>query len=233
VKLLGEGIVEALRLLASFEPQVMGAAWRSVWISSLAVLAAALLGIPIGTLLARRPFWGRDLLIILSRAGMAVPTVFIGVVLYGLLSRQGPLGPADLLYTPWAIVLGELLLALPMTISLSHGAIRALDPRVAQTARTLGAGALRRSRTYLSEARIGVTLAVLTAFARCVTELGIAITVGGSIRGYTRTLATAMALETGKGEFGRCLAMGFVLLAVALVVAGGIGALTRQTSRRP
>jgi len=232
VKLLREGVFEALRYLVSFDPEVMEPAWRSLWISSVAVLAATLVGIPLGTLLARRPFRGRDLVVLVARAGMAVPTVFVGVVGYGLLSRRGPLGPMDLLYTPWAIVLGELFLALPMTVSLTHGAVRALDLRVAETARTLGAGVARRAWTYLLEARIGVVLAVLTAFARCVTELGVALTVGGGIEGYTRTLPAAMALETGKGEFGRCLAMGFVLLAVALAVAAGIARLTPRTSGR-
>lgn len=232
MELLWEGIVEAAQVLASFEPLVMAAAWRSLWISSLAVIAAALIGLPIGTLLARRSFWGRGFVILAARVGMAVPTVFLGVVGYALFSRRGPLGAADLLYTPWAIVIGELLLALPITISLSHGAVRALDARVAQTALTLGAGALRRWWTYLSEARIGVMLAVLTAFARCVTELGIAVMVGGNIRGHTRTLSTAIALETGKGEFSRGLAMGFVLLIVALVVTGGIATLARHSSER-
>ena len=232
MELLWDGIVEAARLLTSFEPLVMDAAWRSLWVSSLAVLAAALIGLPVGTLLARRPFWGRGFVVLAARVGMAMPTVFIGVVGYALLSRRGPLGSADLLYTPWAIILGELLLALPITISITHGAIRALDARVAQTARTLGAGRVRRCWTYLSEARIGVMLAVLNAYARCVTELGIALMIGGNIREHTRTLATAIAVETGKGDFARGLAMGCVLLTVALVVTVGIAALAPQTSER-
>jgi tungstate transport system permease protein len=232
VELLWDGILEAARLLASFDALVMDAAWRSLWISSMAVLAAALIGLPLGTVLARRAFFCRGFVILAARLGMSMPTVFLGVVGYALFSRRGPLGPADLLYTPWAIVVAELFLALPITISISHGAIRALDPRVAQTARTLGAGALRRWWTYLSEARIGVMLAVLSAFARCVTELGIAVMVGGNIKGHTRTLATAIALETGKGELSRGLAMGWLLLAVALVATVGIAALARQKSER-
>jgi tungstate transport system permease protein len=231
--MLWEGVVEAARLLASREPLVLDAAWRSLWVSSLAVLAAAVIGLPLGILLARRRFRGRDTLVLAARAGMAMPTVFLGVVGYALLSRRGPLGPAELLYTPWAIILGELLLALPIVVSLSHGAVRALDPRVAQTARTLGAGALRRAWTYLSEARLGVVLAVLNAFARCVTELGVALMLGGNIKGQTRTLTTAIALETGRGEFGRGLAMGLVLLTVALAVTVGIAVLGRQTSEEP
>jgi tungstate transport system permease protein len=124
----------------------------------------------------------------------------------------------ELLYTPWVIVCGEFLLALPLVISLSHGAVKALDPCVGETAWTLGAGRVRRCRTYVSEARVGVMLAILTAFSRCVTELGIALLVGGNIKHRTRTLATATALETGQGEFGRGMAMSFILLAIALCV---------------
>ena len=232
MELLWEGLTEATRVLTSFDSLVMAAAWRSLWVSSFAVLFAALIGLPVGTLLARKSFRGRGLCILGARVGMAMPTVFLGVVGYALFSRRGPLGAADLLYTPWAIVIGELLLALPITISISHGAIEALDLRVSQTARTLGAGLLRRWWTYLSEARIGVMLAILTAFARCVTELGIAVMVGGNIRGHTRTLSTAIALETGKGEFGRGLAMGFVLLFVALLATLGIALLARQKADR-
>ena len=127
-----------------------------------------------------------------------------------------------MLYTPWAICAGEFLLALPIIVALSHGALRALDPRVKETALTLGAGPLRRTATYLSEARIGTVLALLTAFARCVTELGIAIMVGGNISGRTRTLATATAMETARGEFERSLAMGLLLLLLALLIIGTI-----------
>lgn len=232
MELLWDGLREAARVLASFDPLVMAPAWRSLWVSSLAVIAAALLGLPIGIFLARRPFLGRDLVVLAARVGMSVPTVFLGLVGYALFSRRGPLGPTELLYTPWAIVLGELFLALPITISISHGAIRALDPRIAETALTLGAGALRRALTYVSEARIGFMLAVLTAYARCLTELGIAVMVGGNIKGHTRTLATAIALETGKGEFGRGLAMGLVLLVLAMLITALITLLARQMTER-
>lgn len=228
MELLWEGIVEAARLIVGLDPLVMDAAWRSLWVSALAILAAALIGLPLGTLLARVDFWGRGALVLAARLGMSMPTVFIGIVGYALFSRRGPLGPLEMLYTPGAIVVCELLLALPIIISIAHGAIRALDPRVAQTARTLGAGAMRRWWTYLSEARIGVMLAVLTSFARCVTELGIAVMVGGNIKGHTRTLATAIALETGKGEFGRGMAMGWLLLGLALFATVAIAALGRQ-----
>jgi len=225
---ISEGVREAFRLVITADPLVTSAAVRTVWISLLAVLSATMIGLPLGTLIARKPFPGRRLVVVLFRTGMAVPTVFIGILCYALFSRRGPLGPLELLYSPWAIVSGEFLLALPIVLSISHGAVKSLDPRVAETAFTLGAGPLRRWITDLSEARVGVTLAVLTAFARCVTELGIAMMVGGNIKDRTRTLATATALETGKGEFGRGLAMGLILLAIALAVTGFMGALSRE-----
>ena len=230
--LLWEGLREAGSLIATLDPTVVDATLRSLWISLFAVALAAALAIPGGIVLARASFPGRRAIIVAARAGMAVPTVFLGIVCYALFSRRGPLGAAELLYTPWAIVFGELLLAAPIIMANTHGAITALDPRIAETATMLGASRWRRWRTYLSEARTGVILAVLTAFSRCVTELGIAMMAGGNIKERTRTLATATALETGKGEFGRGLAMGLILLVVALAVAVGIGLIGREERRR-
>ena len=228
---LWEGLREAWWMVAALDPLVFAAAWRTLWISTLSVLLATLVGLPAGTWLARRNFVGKLVVVMVFRAGMAVPTVFIGIICYSLFHRRGPLGPTDLLFTPWAIVAGEFVLALPIILSITHGAVKALDRRVGETARTLGAGPMRRWRTYISEARVGVTLAVLTAFARCVSELGIAMMVGGNIKGRTRTLATATAMETAKGDFGRGLAMGFILVTVALLVCIFIVSLGREGKR--
>ena len=223
-----EGVEEAWRLIVTLDPDLVDAALRSLAISLSAVSLALLVGLPAGVWVARTRFPGRSLVILLGRAGMAVPTVFVGILCYGVFSRRGPLGAFELLYTPAAIAAGEVLLALPIVFSLTHGAVRSLDPRVAETARTLGAGVGLRLVTLVNEARTGIVLGVLTAFARCVTELGIAMMVGGNIAGRTRTLSTATALETGKGEFGRGLAMGLVLLVLALGVTGVIGRLSRE-----
>ena len=213
-----DGLAEAVQLLGGSDPAIWNAAWRSLWISTVAVLAAAVVGLPVGTVLARTSFPLRDFAVLCFRVGMAFPTVFIGVLCYSFFSRRGVLAPLELLYTPWAIVCGEFMLALPIIVSLTHGAVGALDRRVGETAWLLGAGRIQRMRTYLSEARSGVMLAVLTAFSRCVTELGIAMMVGGNIKDRTRTLSTATALETSKGEFGRGLAMGMLLLFIAMTV---------------
>ncbi|HIA62734.1 MAG TPA: ABC transporter permease subunit [Planctomycetes bacterium] len=231
MEFIWNGIVEALKLILAGDPQVLDAAWRSIWISTTAVALAAVVGIAIGCLLARANFRGRTLLIILFRAGMGIPTVLIGLVGYALLSRQGPLGMLELLYTPVGIVLGEFALALPIIVSLTHAAIANLDPRVHETAVMLGASPWQRLKTYLGEARLAITLALLTAFARCFTELGIAIMIGGNIKFITRTLATATTLETARGNLSRAVAMSLVLLLMAIVMTTVISLLSTPRSQ--
>lgn len=193
--MLRDGFAEALRLLYEADPLVLNAAGRSLLLSFLAVFLAAIVALPVAYLLARVRIPGRRVLLALLRAGMSLPTVLVGLGVFALLSRRGPLGPMELLFTNRAILLGEVILAAPIIATLTHGALAGLDPRVSETARTLGAGPLRRLLTEVSEARTGIALALLTALGRCLTELGIAMMVGGNIRGRTRTLATAIALE--------------------------------------
>ncbi len=228
MQLLWSGFTNAVHMLITRDALVMNAAWRSVWVTTVSVLIAGAMGIVIGSLLARRRIVGRGILVILFRAGMSVPTVLIGLLCYAVMSRRGPLGGFDLLYTPWGIILGEVCLALPIVVTWTHAAICGLDRSVAETALTLGAGTVRRWRTYLSEARVGIVLALLTAFARCFTELGIAMMVGGNIKYRTRTLTTATALETARGEFSRGVAMSLILLLMAVLVAILIALLDRD-----
>lgn len=226
--MIREGLCDALTLLLHLDAAVFDAAIRSIWVSTLAVTAATVTGVTFGLLLARKTFPGRGLMVVLSRVGMSVPTVLIGLLCYGILSRRGPFGGLELLYTTWAIVIGEFFLALPIVTTWTHGAIQRLDPRIPETARTLGAGRLQRAFTYLSEARLAIMLAVLTAFSRCFTELGIAMMVGGNIPGRTRTLTTATALETARGDFGRGVAMSLILLLIALLITVAIASTNRN-----
>jgi tungstate transport system permease protein len=223
-----DGISDALQLLLQRDPSVIDAAVRSLWISILAVSAASLIGIGLGLLLARRKFPGRRLLVVLSRVGMSIPTVLIGLLCFGVFSRRGPLGSLELLYTSWAIVIGEFFLALPIVTTLSHGAFLRLDSRVSETAITLGAGFAQRTMTYLRETQLALVLAVLTAFSRCFTELGIAMMVGGNMPGRTRTLTTATALENSRGEFARGVAMSLILLLIALLLTLAISLASRN-----
>lgn len=228
MQLLWDGLIGAFELLAARDALVLAATWRSLWISCLAVFFAAGVGIPVGLLLSRQTFLGRSIIVVLFRAGLSVPTVLIGLLCYALFSRRGPLGETDLLYTPWAIVIGEFCLALPIIVTWTQSSIAGLDVRVAETAITLGAGPLRRCWTYLSEARLAIALSILSAFARCFTELGIAIMVGGNIKHRTRTLTTATALETARGEFERGMAMSLVLLLVAAMVTLLVASMGRR-----
>ena len=228
MEMILNGITEAIQLLVSGDSLVLDATWRSIWVSTTAVVIATLLGISIGTFLARYRFPGRGLVIAVFRGMMGVPTVLIGLVGYALLARQGPLGAWGLLYTPWGIVLGEVLLAVPIITSLTHGGIKNLDPRIPETALLLGAGPLQRWKTYLSEARLPITLAILTAFARCFTELGIAIIIGGNLKFKTRTLSTSTTLETARGEFSRAVAMSLILLAIAICITLIIALVSRE-----
>lgn len=226
--MIRDGFVDAAKLIRDFDAAVIDAALRSLWVSLLAVTAASFVGVSCGLFLARRKFTGQRLLVLLFRVGMSVPTVLIGLLCFGVFSRRGILGEADLLYTSGAIAIGEFFLALPIVATLSHGAIARLDARVSETALTLGAGPLRRTRTYLSEVRLAIALAVLTAFSRCFTELGIAMMVGGNMPDRTRTLTTATALETSRGEFARGIAMSFILLLVALLVTVALAVVSRN-----
>jgi tungstate transport system permease protein len=149
---------------------------------------------------------------------MAVPTVVVGLLVYGFLSRQGPLGALGLLFTPTAIVIGGTLLASPIVANYTVASVRGADPRILPTALTLGAGPFRAAATLVGEIRFGVFAAVIAGFGRVVAEVGVAMMLGGNIRGYTRTMTTAIALETSKGEFSFGMALGIVLMTVALIV---------------
>ncbi|HEY7745535.1 MAG TPA: ABC transporter permease, partial [Desulfuromonadales bacterium] len=149
---------------------------------------------------------------------MALPTVVVGLVLYGFLSRQGPLGVWGFLFTPVAMIIGQIVLSVPIVANYTVAAVAGADPRIMNTALTLGAGRLRAAWQLLLEVRFGVMAAVVAGFGRVIAEVGVAMMLGGNIRGYTRTMTTAIALETSKGEFAFGLALGLVLMTVALFV---------------
>jgi tungstate transport system permease protein len=176
------------------------------------------MAIGIGYLLATASFRGRKLLIQLNQGLLASPTVVVGLVLYLLLSRQGIFGSLHLLFTRKAMVLGQIIIALPVLVAFTLAAVQAADPRVQETTLSLGATRLRTALTTLAEVRFGVMAAVFSAFGRVVSEIGCSLMVGGNIAGFTRNIPTAIALETSKGEFAEGVALGFMLLVAALVV---------------
>ena len=208
----------AFALLAAGEPRLLEAIWLSFWTSLVAIALIAPPAIALAFLLAKRRFPGQRVLVVLVQALLSFPTVVIGLLIYLLLSRRGPLGFLDLLFTPSAIILGYTMIAFPILVAFTVSAVQGADPRVYETARCLGAGRLRASITTLWEVRFGVLAAVVNGFGRVISEVGAAIMVGGNIEGLTRNIPTAIALETSKGDFAQGIALGLVLMAVALGV---------------
>jgi len=211
----------------ALDAEVWGAAQLSLALSAVAVFIAAIPGIPLGALLGLSRSRASDALVIVARVGMATPTVIVGLLVYGLLSRRGPLGSFDLLYSPQAIIAGEVLLAFPLVVALGASSVASLDPRFRETIKLLRIGRARASLLAVRDAREGFLAALLVAFARCVGELGVALLVGGNLRGSTRTLTTSIALETSRGEFERAVTLGVVLLVLALGVNATVAILFR------
>ena len=208
----------AVELIFVLDPEVVHAVWTSLSTSAIAVILAAGLGIPAGTLLGLGRFSGRRAALTVLNTLMALPTVVVGLVVYGMLSRQGPLGAWGLLFTPAAMIIGQTVLSAPIVANYTVAAVAGADPRIMSTALTLGAGRLRGAWQLLLEVRFGVMAAVVAGFGRVIAEVGVAMMLGGNIRNYTRTMTTAIALETSKGEFAFGLALGIVLMAVALFI---------------
>jgi tungstate transport system permease protein len=211
--------------------EVVSAAWLSLSVSAAAVALAAVPAIALAAAIGLARPRVRAPLAVAARVGMAFPTVLVGLLVYGLLSRRGPLGSWGLLFTPQAIVLGEMLLAFPLIVALVESSIASLDPRFRETAAALHLPRARAAWLALSESRDAVTLALLAAFARCVTELGVALLVGGNLRGETRTLTTAIALETSRGDFERAVRLGWVLVALAVGLNLAVVLLRGRTAR--
>ena len=215
---LGEGFRRALALLLSGDAEVFGIALLTLKIAVVATVVACGVGLPLGYLLATRRFWGRRAALTAVNTALAFPTVVVGLLLYGLLSRRGPLGGLGWIYTWQAIVVGDVLLALPIAAALSAAAVQGVDPRVRRTAQTLGAGRWLTAWTVAREARFALAAVITAAFGQVVAEIGAAMMLGGNIRGSTRTLTTAVALYTSQCDFGLALALGLVLIALALAV---------------
>jgi len=190
----------------------------SLRVSLAATALATLVSVPIGFALSVRNFPGKRGVVGALNTLMAMPTVVVGLLVYMLLSHAGPLGFLGILYTPTAIILGEFILAVPIIAALTYAATSGVDKRVRMTAETLGASSLQSAWMVLKEGRLGIIAAVIAGFGRIVAEVGSAIMVGGNIRGYTRTMTTAIALETSKGNFKLGITLGLILLAVALSI---------------
>jgi len=212
------GLIKAFQLIASFDPEVLEIAGRSLSISGTACLLASLICLPLGSLIHFHHFPGKRVLINIIQTLFSVPTVLVGLLLFLLLSRSGPLGELGILFTPVAIIIGQTILITPLLLGLTVSALSGVSKEIVDTAASLGASELQTAWLIFREARYSVLAAVIMGFGRAISEVGCALIVGGNIKGVTRIITTAISMETSKGELELAMALGIILLFLALVV---------------
>ena len=215
---LWQGFIRAIELIVSLDPEVLDIAARSLAISVTSSLLASLICIPIASLIHFHSFWGKRVLITIIQTFYSIPTVCIGLFVFVLFSKAGPMGGLGILFTPTAMVIGQMLLVTPVLLGLTISAISGVDKAIRDTAISLGASNFQTIRLILREARFAVMAAVIMAFGRAISEVGCAMIVGGNIRGFTRVITTAISLETSKGDIELSIALGIILICLALIV---------------
>jgi tungstate transport system permease protein len=218
VELMGQGIVQAVRLLLAGDPEVWSVTWLSLRISATATLLSLAVGIPLGTTLALSRFTGRGVVISLVNTGMGLPPVVVGLFVTIVLWRNGALGFLELLYTPTAMILAQLVIAAPIVIGLTLAAIQQIPDKFRLQLLALGASRSQMVWTLLKEARLPMLAAVMAGFGAVISEVGASLIVGGNLKGSTRVLTTATVLETSKGNFDIAIALSLILLALMFLV---------------
>ena len=218
MELIGQGILQAVRLLLAGDAEVWSVAWLSLRISATATLLSLALGIPLGTVLALSRFPGRGFVISLVNTGMGLPPVVVGLFVTIVLWRNGALGFLELLYTPTAMILAQLVIAAPIVIGLTLAAIQQIPEKFRLQLLGLGASQAQMVWTLLKEARLPMLAAVMAGFGAVISEVGASLMVGGNIKNSTRVLTTATVLETGKGNFDVAIALSLILLALMFLV---------------
>ena len=213
-----DAIISSFNLIFSLDDSLLNIVITSLKVSLFAVLIASFIAIPLGIIIALNKFLGKKILMTALNTLMALPTVVIGLLLYGILNRRGLLGDMDLLYTATAIIIGLCILIIPIVCNLTISAVYSTDPRLADRCTLLGATQTQKIFIYISETRFALITGIITGFGRAIGEVGIAMMVGGNIEGFTRTMTTAIALETSKGSFEFALSLGIVLLFLALFI---------------
>ena len=218
MELIGQGLLEAVRLLLAGDREVWSVTWLSLRISATATLLALASGIPLGTVLALSRFPGRGFLISVVNTGMGLPPVVVGLFVTIMLWRSGALGFLELLYTPTAMVLAQLVIAAPIVIGLTLAAIQQIPDKFRMQLLALGASRPQMVWTLLKEARLPMLAAVMAGFGAVISEVGASLMVGGNIKGSTRVLTTATVLETSKGNFDVAIALSLILLVLMFLV---------------
>ena len=220
----------ALGLILSGDAELWAIVLLSLRVSLIAVLIAALIGLPLGATLAVARFPGRRVLIVLLNALMGLPPVVVGLVVYLTLSRSGPLGVLQLLYTPTAMIIAQVVLVTPIIAALTRSAVETLNVEYADQLRSLGVSRLGTVPVLLWDGRLALLTALLAGFGRAIAEVGAVIIVGGNINHVTRVMTTTIALETSKGNLSLALALGAILVAIAVIVTGAVSLLTGRAA---
>lgn len=230
--LIGEALAEAWRLLSTGEGDVYEIALRTAVITGFSTSVAAALGLPLGLAIALGRFPGQRGFVSLANAGTGMPPVVAGLLISILLWRSGPLGDLRLIYTPWAIVIAQALIATPIIVAITAAAVMALPPTLHLQIRAMGAGTLRYLWLVAREARLPILVAIMAGFGSVVSEVGASMMVGGNLSGETRVLTTAAVLEVSRGNFGTALALGFILLAMIIAVAAVVTGVQARARRQ-
>jgi tungstate transport system permease protein len=223
-----EGILQAVALLVGGNAETLSAVAATLKVSSASMAASLVLGLPPGFWLGYHSFPGKRAVRTVVDTLLSLPTVLVGLIVYALISRRGPLGEMGLLFTLPGIAVGQAILALPVVVALTATAVESMDRQLSVTLRSLGADRRQLLLSTLWEARFGILAAAVTAYGRVMTEVGISMMVGGNIKWHTRTMTTAIALETNKGMFAMGVALGLVLLAIAFAVNISVSFLRRR-----
>jgi tungstate transport system permease protein len=216
---LWQALVQAVDLIVRLDPEVIEISLRSLYVSAASILIAAVFCIPMGALIHFHDFKGKRVVINVIQTFYSLPTVVVGLFVFLFISRAGPLGGLELLFTPAAIIIGQVILIMPVLTGMTIGALSGVDKSIRDTALSSGASSTQAMRAILFEARFAVVGALILGFGRAISEVGAALMLGGNIRGYTRVLTTAISLETQRGELVLSLALGIILIGIAMVVS--------------
>ena len=225
---IASGFAQAVNLIVTLNPEVMQIALLSLYISFSATILAACISIPLGGLIHFHEFHGKAALLTIIQTLYSVPTVVVGLLIYLFISRSGPLGFLGLLFTPEGMILGQTVLIIPIMLGLVVTALGGVDKNIRDTLLSLGATEFQGIFQIIREARFAILSAVILGFGRAISEVGVAMMIGGNIAGETRVLTTAIALQTGMGDFPFSIALGLILLAIALVVVVCLNLVTRR-----
>ena len=218
MELIVQGIVKAFQLLISLDPEVRGVTWLSLKISGTATFISLFFGVSVGTVVALNNFPGKRLVISIINTGMGLPPVVVGLFVTIMIWRSGPFGFLEILYTPYAMIIAQAIIATPIVMGISLASIQNLPPNLRLQILSLGASRMQMVWVLIKESRLPLLAAVMAGFGGVISEVGASIMVGGNIKGYSRVLTTATVMETGKGNFDIAIALGIILLLLAFLV---------------